>query len=79
MLAVILPYFALMLGSFMSFLTANIRPSVFTLENYATILVGDNLTPVLNSLLLSAGGGLGLYRAETRPCHLSNHDHSHLS
>ncbi len=59
-LAVILPYFALMLGSFMSFLTANIRPSVFTLENYATILVGDNLKPVLNSLLLSAGGGLGL-------------------
>jgi iron(III) transport system permease protein len=59
-LAVVLPYFALMLGSFMSFLTANIRPGVFTLENYATILVGDNLEPVLNSLLLSAGGGLAL-------------------
>ena len=60
LLAVVLPYFALMLGSFMSFLTANIRPGVFTLENYATILVGDNLEPVFNSLILSAGGGLGL-------------------
>ena len=59
-LAVILPYLALILGSFMSFLTANIRPGVFTLENYATILVGDNLEPVFNSLALSAGGGLCL-------------------
>ena len=59
-LSVGLPYLALIFGSFMSFLTANIRPGVFTLENYESILVGDNITPVLNSLMLSGLGGLGL-------------------
>lgn len=59
-LSVGLPYLALIFGSFMSFLTANIRPGVFTLENYESILVGDNITPVVNSLMLSGLGGLGL-------------------
>jgi iron(III) transport system permease protein len=59
-LSVGLPYLALIFSSFMSFLTANIRPSVFTLENYETILVGDNVDSVVNSLVLSVGGGLGL-------------------
>jgi iron(III) transport system permease protein len=60
LLAVVLPYLALVLGSFMSFLTPNLRPSVFTLDNYRTLFVGDNLRPVINSLVLSVGGGLGL-------------------
>ena len=59
-LSVGLPYLALIFGSFMSFLTANIRPGVFTLENYESIFVGDNITPVANSLMLSGLGGLGL-------------------
>ena len=59
-LSVGLPYLALIFGSFMSFLTANIRPGVFTLENYESIFVGDNITPVVNSLMLSGLGGLGL-------------------
>lgn len=60
LLAVGLPYLALVLGSLMNFLTPRLRPEVFTLDNYATFLVGDNVTPLLNSLGLSIFGGLGL-------------------
>lgn len=43
-LAVGLPYAALILGSFLKFLTANLRPSVFTLDNYTVLFVSDNFT-----------------------------------
>jgi iron(III) transport system permease protein len=59
-LSVALPYTALILGSLLTFLTPNLRPSVFTLDNYRTLFDGDNLTPVINSLVLSVGGGLGM-------------------
>lgn len=58
--AVVLPYLALLLGSFMSFLTANFRPSVFTLANYRALFTPDNLVPLENSLLLAGVGGFGL-------------------
>jgi iron(III) transport system permease protein len=57
-LAVGLPYAALILGSFLKFLTANLRPSAFTLDNYLVLFDSDNFTPVRNSLLFGAGGGL---------------------
>jgi len=60
LLAVGLPYIALVLGSLMNFLTPRLRPEVFTLDNYRTFFVGDNFAPVLNSLGLSICGGLGL-------------------
>lgn len=60
LLAVGLPYLALVLGSLMNFLTPRLTANVFTLDNYRTLFVGDNITPVVNSLGLSILGGLGL-------------------
>ena len=59
-LAVFLPYAVLVLGSFLNFLTPNIRPALFTLDNYRTLLSGDNLVAVRNSLVFSGLGGLGM-------------------
>ncbi len=60
LLAVVLPYLALLLGSFMNFLTPNLKPSVFTWANYRTLWTGDAWAAAVNSLLLSGGGGLVL-------------------
>jgi iron(III) transport system permease protein len=60
LLSVGLPYAALLLGSLMNFLTPHLNPQVFTLDNYRSFFVGDNVTPTLNSLGLSVLGGLGL-------------------
>ena len=60
LLAVVLPYLALLLGSFMNFLTPNLKPSVFTWANYRTLWTGDTWAAAVNSLLLSGGGGLAL-------------------
>jgi iron(III) transport system permease protein len=59
-LAVALPYLALVIGSLLNFLTPNLRWSAFTLDNYRVLFTEDNLTPVTNSLLLAGGGGLAL-------------------
>jgi iron(III) transport system permease protein len=60
LLAVGLPYIALLLGSLMNFLTPRLTMRVFTLANYRSFFVGDNVTPTLNSLGLSIFGGFGL-------------------
>lgn len=59
-LAVGLPYLALVLGSLMNFLTPRLRPDIFSLDNYRILFVGDNITPMVNSLTFSIFGGLGL-------------------
>jgi iron(III) transport system permease protein len=59
-MAVALPYAVLVLASFLNFLTPNLKPELFTLDNYRALFVGDNLTAVSNSLLFSALGGLGM-------------------
>ena len=68
--AVVLPYLALVLGSLMKFLTPNLKLSLFTLENYASVLDGDNWLAVENSLLLSAPGGLGIVLAYVLLAHI---------
>jgi iron(III) transport system permease protein len=57
--AVALPYAVLALGSLMSFLTPRLRLSLFTLDNYRALFVGENLRPAINSMLLSVFGGMG--------------------
>lgn len=54
LLAVILPYFALLFGSFLSFITPVINSKVLTLSNYLSITDASNLASFRNSLLLCA-------------------------
>lgn len=60
MIAVVVPYCALVLGSFMSFLTPRLSPKVFTLDNYARLFNIEIYTATMNSLMFSVLGGLGL-------------------
>lgn len=57
-LAILLPYLALVVGSFMNYVTATITPTLFTLRNYSQLLSSEYLDPIKNTLLLSLGGGL---------------------
>jgi iron(III) transport system permease protein len=62
--SVVLPYVALLVSSFMGFLTPRITWKLFTLDNYAALLGGGGSLPIVNSLLYSIGGGallVGLY------------------
>ena len=59
-LAVLLPYIVLVLGSFLNFLTPNIRVGSFTLDNYRALLIGDNVPAVVNSLVFAGLGGFGM-------------------
>ncbi len=58
LLAVVIPYVALIFGSFMKFVTPRIRPQNFTLNNYERMLDSDYLRAVTNSLMLAGGGAL---------------------
>lgn len=53
LVAVVLPYLALLLGSFLKFLTPKLRPGSFTLDNYARITEPGTLVAIQNTLLLA--------------------------
>jgi iron(III) transport system permease protein len=53
LVAVVLPYLALLLGSFLRFLTPKLRPQSFTLDNYARITEPGTLVAIQNTLLLA--------------------------
>lgn len=53
-LAVLAPYLALVLGSFMKFITPNITPQLFTLDNYKEALSRSDTTLGLQNTLLYA-------------------------
>jgi iron(III) transport system permease protein len=57
-LGAVLPYFVLLLGSFLGFVTSNLSLSLFTLENYVKLFSGESLLSVRNSLVLAGVGGL---------------------
>lgn len=57
-LSVILPYAALMAGSFMRFLTPNVTPSLLTLAHYRRLLAPENIGPIWNSMFLATAGAL---------------------
>jgi iron(III) transport system permease protein len=58
LLAVVIPYLALVFGSLMNFVTPRIRPQNFTLDNYARLLDGDYLQAMKNSVIFAGGGAL---------------------
>lgn len=58
LLAVVIPYLALVFGSFMRFVTPRMRTSLFTTVNYTKMLDASYLGPALNSLLLAGVGAL---------------------
>jgi iron(III) transport system permease protein len=60
LVAVVIPYGALLFGSFLNFLTPRISWRLFTLSNYTRLWTPDVLTATTNSLLYSVGGGLFL-------------------
>jgi iron(III) transport system permease protein len=55
--ALVLPYLALILGSFMSFVTPRITLKLFTLKNYALAFDPEHLGPLWNTLVLCLGAG----------------------
>jgi iron(III) transport system permease protein len=57
LVAVVLPYAALVFSSFLNFLTPRITPKLFTLDNYAYLLREENVEAIINSLMFSLGGG----------------------
>ena len=59
-IAVVLPYAALVLSSFMGFLTPRLSLRVFTVENYTQLLRPSNVTAIVNSLTYSVLGGGGI-------------------
>jgi iron(III) transport system permease protein len=56
--AVVLPYSALVLASFMKFVTPRFTPAVFTTANYAKLMSYDYVLPTRNSLGFAVLGGL---------------------
>jgi iron(III) transport system permease protein len=60
LIAVVIPYCALVLGSFLSFLTPRLSPKVFTLDTYSRLFTLEVYTAITNSLMFSVLGGLGL-------------------
>ncbi len=57
-LAIFLPYAALVAGSFMQYVTSTITPTLFTTSNYTELVSSQYLSPIENTLLLSVVGGL---------------------
>lgn len=58
LIAVVIPYCALLLGSFLSFLTPRLTMKLFTLDNYARLFTADTFIATRNSLIYSVFGGL---------------------
>jgi iron(III) transport system permease protein len=56
LMAIVLPYLGLVLGSLLKFVTPRITPQLLTLDNYAKVVNGSNVTALKNSLLLSVVG-----------------------
>jgi iron(III) transport system permease protein len=60
LVAVVVPYSALVLGSFLNFLTPRLTLRLFTIGNYMRLLTPDIFTAARNSILYSVVGGLFL-------------------
>ncbi len=58
LVAVVLPYLTLVLGSFLNFITPRITLQTLTLGNYEDMLSGETFSALQNSLLYSVLGGL---------------------
>jgi iron(III) transport system permease protein len=58
LLAVVIPYCALVFGSFLKFVTPRFRLSLCTLDNYGQLFGSSYLTALFNSLLLAGLGAL---------------------
>lgn len=52
-ISVVVPLGALFVGSFLKYVTPNLKWSLFTLQHYQRALSGDNLTGLVNSLTLA--------------------------
>jgi iron(III) transport system permease protein len=59
LLSVVIPYFALVVGSLMKFVTPKLKVSLFTTGNYTSMIDSAYLEPLLNSLILAGLGALG--------------------
>jgi iron(III) transport system permease protein len=57
LLAVVVPYLSLVVGSLMRFVTSRITPNIWTFANYERMQEGSLLHLISNSLILSLGGG----------------------
>lgn len=58
LIAVVIPYCALLMGSFLGFLTPRISWKLFTIDNYLHLFTADTFIATTNSLLYSIFGGL---------------------
>ncbi|HYC37869.1 MAG TPA: iron ABC transporter permease [Usitatibacter sp.] len=53
--SVVVPLGALFVGSLLKYITPNLKWSLFTLQQYERALSGDNLTGLINSVVLAVG------------------------